>query len=342
MPPDTGIGFLVIQHLNAEHPSLLTELLSKYTVMPVVQAENGMHVEPNRIYVIPPNTYMTVRAGVLILKPPSEARGMRMPIDRFLCSLAEDCQDHAIGIVLSGSGSDGTLGVREVKANGGMVMVQDPSTAQYDGMPRSAIATGRVDTVLAPERMPEVLVRFARHAYIEHEVQVPATPDAGDPMVAILSLLLAKTGHDFRHYKQGTLVRRIHRRMGIAGVDCIEDYLDLLREREGEVDALAKDLFIRVTSFFRDSQAWPAIADQVVAPIVRAHTGDGPVWVWVPGCASGEDLQPRHPFRGSLRAGQKAGQAADLRHGHRPPPFCRPGVPVFTRSMLPKTSIPRG
>ena len=173
MPLDMGIGFLVIQHLNAEHPSLLAELLSKYTAMPVVQAEDGTRVEPNRIYLIPPNTYMTVKAGVLILKPPSEARGIRMPIDRFLCSLAEDCQDYAIAIVLSGSGSDGTLRVREVKANGGMVMAQDPSAAQYDGIPRSTIATGRVDTVLAPEWMPEVLVRNTRHAYIDHEVEVP-------------------------------------------------------------------------------------------------------------------------------------------------------------------------
>jgi two-component system CheB/CheR fusion protein len=166
MPADTGMGFVVTQHLDAGHHSLLADLLSKFTVMTVVQVENGMGVEPNRVYVIPPNSYMTVSDGVLLLKPPADPRGMRMPIDRFLNSLAADQHDCAIGIILSGTGSDGALGVREIKASGGMVLVQDPETAQYDGMPRSAIATGQADAVLPLERMPEVLLSYVRHAYM--------------------------------------------------------------------------------------------------------------------------------------------------------------------------------
>ncbi len=290
MPADTGMGFVVTQHLDAGHHSLLADLLSKFTAMQVVQVENGMGVEPNRVYVIPPNRYMTVSDGVLLLKPPSDPRGMRMPIDRFLNSLAADQHDHAIGIILSGTGSDGALGVREIKANGGMVLVQDPETAQYDGMPRSAIATGQTDAVLSLERMPEVLLSYVRHAYMAHEPPVlPGCEEGYDPLTAILSLLLAKTGHDFRCYKKGTLVRRIQRRMGITGAERVESYLDLLRERDEEVRALSKDLFIGVTSFFRETEAWTVIAEQIVAPIVAGHAGDGPVRVWVPGCATGEE-----------------------------------------------------
>lgn len=290
MPADTGMGFVVTQHLDAGHHSLLADLLFKFTAMKVVQVENGMGVEPNRVYVIPPNSYMTVSDGVLLLKPPSDPRGMRMPIDRFLNSLAADQHDCAIGIILSGTGSDGALGVREIKASGGMVLVQDPETAQYDGMPRSAIATGQADAVLPLERMPEVLLSHVRHAYTDHEPPfLPSFEGGYDPLTAILSLLLAKTGHDFRFYKKSTLVRRIHRRMGITGTERVESYLDLLRERDEEVRALSKDLFIGVTSFFRETEAWAVIAEQIVAPIVAGHAGDGPVRVWVPGCATGEE-----------------------------------------------------
>ena len=168
MPADTGMGFVVVQHLDATHHSLLAELLAKFTTLRVVQVENGMSVEPNSVYVIPPNSDMTISDGVLLLKRPSEARGARMPIDRFLVSLAADRQDQAIGLILSGTGSDGSLGLRELKAHGGLVLVQDPQTAQYDGMPRSAISTGHADAVLPLQQMPEVMLRHVRHTRDGH------------------------------------------------------------------------------------------------------------------------------------------------------------------------------
>ncbi len=290
MPADTGMGFVVTQHLDADHHSLLADLLAKYTRMSVVQVENGLGVEPNHVYVIPPNAYMTVSDGVLLIKPPSDARGTRMPIDKFLYSLAADQRDQAIGIILSGSGTDGTLGVREIKAAGGMVLVQDPESAQYDGMPRSAIATGQVDAVLPLERIPEVLLNYLRHNNLDRRPGTLSDLDTGqDALTAILSLLLAKTGHDFRCYKKGTLVRRIHRRMGILGLESFDAYLQRLRERGEEVGALAKDLFIGVTSFFREAEAWTSISELAIAPIVAKHADNRPVRVWVPGCATGEE-----------------------------------------------------
>ncbi len=216
-----------------------------------------------------------------------------MPIDRFLISLARDRQEQAICIILSGTGTDGALGIREIKANGGLALVQDPESAQYDGMPRSEIATGLADAVLSLESMPEVSLSYIRHAYMAQAIPPPTNLEAGhDPLTAILSLLLAKTGHDFRCYKKGSLVRRIHRRMGIARAARIEDYLALLRERDDEIRALSKDLFIGVTSFFRETEAWSAIVVQVVDPIVASYAGDGLVRVWVPGCASGQERRP--------------------------------------------------
>jgi len=295
MPADAGIGFVVTQHLDATHQSLLADLLTKYTVMPVTEVQNGMGVERDHIYVIPPNTYMTIKDGILHLQPPTDPRGMRMPIDRFLNSLAKDQQNRAIAIILSGSGSgsgsDGALGIREIRANGGLVLVQDPDTAQYDGMPRSAIGTGQVDAVLPLERMPEALVGYVRHHYIQQEDQAkPGLEAAAGPLSAILTLLLTKTGHDFRCYKKGTLVRRIHRRMGITATERLEDYLELLRAPGDEAQVLSRDLFIGVTSFFRETEAWSEIADRVVTPLVTRHSGDDPIRIWVPGCATGEEV----------------------------------------------------
>ncbi len=274
MPADTGMGFVVVQHLDATHHSLLAELLAKFTALRVVQVENGMSVEPNSVYVIPPNSDMTISDGVLLLKRPSEARGARMPIDRFLVSLAADRQDQAIGLILSGTGSDGSLGLRELKAHGGLVLVQDPQTAQYDGMPRSAISTGHADAVLPLQQMPEVMLRYVRHTRDGHTASVGTNLAPGqDPLAGILALLLAKTGHDFRCYKKGTVVRRIDRRVGITGREHFGRYLDLLREDDEEVRTLSKDLFIGVTSFFRETEAWAAVAERSVPRFLARGLG---------------------------------------------------------------------
>ena len=274
MPVDTGMGFVVVQHLDATHHSLLAELLAKFTALRVVQVENGMSVEPNSVYVIPPNSDMTISDGVLLLKRPSEARGARMPIDRFLVSLAADRQDQAIGLILSGTGSDGSLGLRELKAHGGLVLVQDPQTAQYDGMPRSAISTGHADAVLPLQQMPEVMLRYVRHTRDGHTASVGTNLAPGqDPLAGILALLLAKTGHDFRCYKKGTVVRRIDRRVGITGREHFGRYLDLLREDDEEVRTLSKDLFIGVTSFFRETEAWATVAERSVPHFLARGLG---------------------------------------------------------------------
>ncbi len=290
MPPDSGMVFVLIQHLDPTHQSLTAELLGKHTAMPVVEVEDAMRVEPNRVYVIPPNAYLTMSGETLHLSEPAERRGLRMPIDFFFRSLADDQQERAIGIILSGSGTDGTLGVREIKAAGGMVMVQTPETTGFDGMPRSAIGTGMVDYVSPIEKMPEVLSRYVRHWYVNGAVPSPPVVEkAPDNLHAIIGLLRAHVRYDFSCYKKGTLTRRVQRRMGLTHIEKMGEYVQFLRQNKEEVNALYKDLLISVTNFFREPEAWEALARQVIAPLVREHDNETPVRVWVPGCATGEE-----------------------------------------------------
>jgi two-component system, chemotaxis family, CheB/CheR fusion protein len=290
VPTESGMAFVLVQHLDPTHESLAAAVIGRYTAMPVVQVGGDMPVKANHVYVIPPGKYLSIGGGSLRLIPPVEPGGIRMSIDLFLRTLAADAGERAIGIILSGTGTDGTLGLQAIKAGGGMSIAQDPATAQYDGMPSSAIAAGAVDHVLPPERMPEALLGFLGHSYVRSG---PETPLAAEPARShlhdILSILRERASFDFRGYKKSTLQRRIHRRMGLRHVERIADYVRLLTSEPAEANALFEDLLIRVTSFFRDPDAWQVLQQDVIRPLVERkepHTG---LRAWVPGCATGEE-----------------------------------------------------
>lgn len=285
------MAFVLIQHLDPNHESLMADLLSKHTSLPVVQVEKPTAIEPDHVYVIPPNKYIALRKDTLCLELPVKARGMRMPIDRFFCSLAEARAERAVCIVLSGMGSDGTLGLKEVKAAGGIALVQTPDSTEYDGMPRSALASGMVDHVVPVEAMPEILVEYARHPYTtggEGPVRLHETSPSH--FNSIVNLLYAHTDYDFRYYKKGTLNRRIERRMGLRQVRQLADYLQLLRNDTTEVRALFKDLLIGVTRFFREKEAYDVLEEQAIVKLVAEKQPGETIRVWVPGCATGEEV----------------------------------------------------
>ena len=256
LPPESGMAFVLIQHLDPTRESLTAELVGTYTRMGVVQAEDGMRVEANHVYVIPPNAYLSIRDRTLWLSAPAAPRSLRMAIDFFLHSLAEDQQENAIGVILAGTGTDGTLGIKEIKAGGGMTMVQDPETVQHDGMPRSAIASGSADYVLPAEQMVDALLAYARDAAVAAVSMAVPHEKAPDWLEAAVEVLRARTRFDFSGYKKGTLRRRIQRRMGLRHLKEPPKYVEVLREDPGEATALFKDLLINVTSFFREPAAW--------------------------------------------------------------------------------------
>ncbi len=290
MPADSGIAFVVIQHLHPTQKSLAAELFGKRTSMPVVQIEDGMRVESNHVYTVPPNTYPSIHQGVLRLAVPKQLHGPRLPIDHFFASLGEDQHERAIGIVLSGSGSDGALGVKSIGANGGIVLAQDPEMAQFDGMPQSAIASGMVNYILPVTKMPEVLVGYARHPYVAGAMQ-PRTVAQSEEMAlgSVLGLIRGRRGHSFAGYKQSTLMRRVQRRMGLRSIENWADYIAVLKKNPTEIDALFKDLLIGVTEFFRDPDAWNILEAEVITPLVETKRRGEPIRVWVPGCATGEE-----------------------------------------------------
>ncbi|MDH3601866.1 MAG: PAS domain S-box protein, partial [Candidatus Tectomicrobia bacterium] len=288
MPPTSGVAFVLIQHLAPDHDSLMAELLGRYTTMPVVEIENHMHVEANHVYLIPPNKYASISQGELYLTPLVEQRGMRMPIDFFFYSLAEDQYAQAVGIVLSGTGTDGTLGLQAIKNAGGMVMAQDPATAQHDGMLRSVITAGVVDYVLSVDQMPEPLLKYLQHPYVNGNPQV-ADQAPLDYLHRILAVMQARTGYDFSVYKHNTLRRRIDRRMGVRHAAQVADYIRYLRTEPEEVSALFQDLLISVTSFFREPEAWEYLGTEVLPRLVAETPVGGAIRVWSPGCASGEE-----------------------------------------------------
>ncbi len=320
MPADSGAAFVVIQHLAPTHESLLAEILAQQTRMKVVQAHDALPVEPNCVYVIPPNQYLAIREGVLYLAEPVTHDGIRMPIDFFFRSLAEDRQERAICILFSGAGSDGTLGVRAIRGAGGLAIAQDPQTAQFDDMPKNAIATGLVDFVLSPDRMPEALLNYLRHPYVRGGEPAAVLEAEGKPggLQDILSLVLAKKGSDFRCYKKSTIVRRIERRMGLHRISDLARYYDLLRQDADEVNQLFKDLLINVTSFFRDAEAFEELRQKAIAPLVRAKQTDEPLE------GLGRRLRvrrggvfPGHAADGGSRCGPQELPRADIRDGHR-------------------------
>jgi two-component system, chemotaxis family, CheB/CheR fusion protein len=285
MPDDSGAAFVVIQHLAPKHESLLAELLAQHTRMRVVQARDALPVEPNRVYVIPPNQYLQSRGRALYLTEPVTHDGIRMPIDFFFRSLAEDLQERAICILFSGAGSDGTLGVRAIRGAGGLTIAQDPVTAQFSDMPRSAIATGLVDFVFSPDRMPEALLNYIQHPYVRGGEPAVVLEAEGKPggLQDILSLVLAQKSSDFRCYKKSTILRRIERRMGLHRIPDLARYYDLLLQDTDEVNQLFKDLLINVTSFFRDAEVFEELCQKAIVPLVGARQTDEPLRIWVAG-----------------------------------------------------------
>ena len=286
-----GMAFVLIQHLDPKHQSLMVELLTGHTPMQVLQAVDRMPLKRDHVYLIPPGAYLAIRDGALRLSKPLERHGARMPFDFFLRSLAEDCGERAICAILSGTGTDGSLGLKAVKEKGGLVIVQDPQEAAFDGMPRSAIGTGSVDLVLPVEQIPQALVKYSRQKYVKDGGKGLQAPDDNvqAAFADIIDLLAATSSHDFSLYKRGTLARRTEQRMAMAGLESAADYLQVLRKDAGERELLAKDLLINVTHFFRDPAAFDELAEKVIPELVQRQPPDRPLRVWVPGCSTGEE-----------------------------------------------------
>jgi two-component system CheB/CheR fusion protein len=282
LPAVTGTAFILVQHLDPTHASMMVELLGSSTRMPVVQAVDGMMIEPDHLYVIPPGTYLAARGGALHLSAPLARHGARLPFDFLLQSIALAYGRHAICIILSGTGADGSIGLLSVAAAGGLVIAQDPADAAYQGMPENAIATNKVDLVLPTDAMAEALMTHSR--------QLRVTPAPSD-LSRVIEYLRTSTAHDFTLYKPGTLERRIARRMELAGIGVteMERYLEMLKANAAERDQLVEDLLINVTSFFRDSATFQALAATVVPELVAAASADRAIRVWIAGCSSGEE-----------------------------------------------------
>ena len=292
LPTDSGMAFILIQHLDPNHESALASLLSKNTGMKVAEVTDGMRVVPNQVFVIPPNTSMTIADHILHLGPRGEVRGVHMSIDQFMRSLAEHQSNRAIGVVLSGSGTDGTLGLAEIQAQGGITFAQDESTAKYDGMPHSAIAAGFVDYVLPPKGIARELARISCHPYVSREglsesSALPIEENTG--LNSIFHLLRRITGVDFTHYRKTTILRRIQRRMLVHKIERLNDYVKYLQTNPTEMNALYQDMLINVTSFFRNPKMFDALKSLVFPQLMKQRGADGNLRIWTPGCASGEE-----------------------------------------------------
>jgi len=286
---DSGMAFVLVQHLAPDHKSILVELVKRYTRMQVFEVEDGMRIQPNCAYIIPPNRDMALLNGTLQLLEAVALRGQRLSIDFFFRSLAHDQRERAMCVVLSGSGSDGTQGVRAIKAEGGMAMAQNPDSTEYDGMPRSAIGTGLIDYTLPPAEMPAQLIAYAARALGKVALRDPQpAAKTEDSLKKIFVLLRAHTGHDFSQYKQNTVSRRIERRMAVQQIEQVEQYLRFLQETPAEIDALFRDLLIGVTNFFRDKEVFEALGQQL-ASVLASKPADSPLRVWTTGCSTGEE-----------------------------------------------------
>ncbi len=289
MSADTGLAFVIVSHLDPTHKGIMPELLQRVTTMEVQQAKDGMKVQQNQVYVIPPNKDMSILHGRLQLLEPSMPRGLRMPIDFFFRHLAEDQKENSIGIIFSGMGSDGTLGLKAIKEKLGVVMVQDPSSTKYDGMPQSAINTGLVDFVASANELPAKLLGYVDHYYKMDRAIPPAEKKTTGALQKIFALIRAQTGNDFSLYKKNTVRRRIERRMNVHQINNINQYVRYLQENSHEIDLLFKELLIGVTSFFREPDAFAALKDNVISQLLKTKKGGDPIRVWVVGCSTGEE-----------------------------------------------------
>jgi two-component system CheB/CheR fusion protein len=289
VPENCGMAFVIVQHLDPTHKGVMPELLQRVTLMQVFQVRDRMKVKPDCVYVIPPNKDMSILHGVLHLFDPVAPRGLRLPIDYFFRSLAEDRQDLSIGVILSGMGSDGTLGLKAIKEKAGLVLVQEPASAKFDSMPRSAIAAGLADLVAPAEQLPEKIITYLLHARTISKTEISLEEKDQSALEKVLILLRAKTGHDFSLYKKNTVYRRIERRMSIHKIDRIALYVRFLQENPQEVELLFKELLIGVTSFFRDPDSWEHLKKEAIPPLLTAHPDGGILRAWSTGCSSGEE-----------------------------------------------------
>jgi two-component system CheB/CheR fusion protein len=311
MPEDSGFAVILVPHLDPAHKSMMVSLLTRQTKLPVCEAEDGMVVQPDHVYVIPANKSLSINDGVLKLDLPPQAAHVEATIDAFLKSLARDQQEFAIGIVLSGTGTSGTMGVKEIKLAGGLAIAQQPESAEFDQMPKNAIATGLVDAVLPPEEMPSAIASFIRQPWLTHLQRIDEEPlDKTADLNEILSLLQGQTRYDFRPYRRNMILRRVLRRMGLHEIQTLADYLRYLNENPSEMASLCNDLLIGVTAFFRDPEVYQDLEVQVIAPLVRRFLSPisqrktskagspsaespcndaEPIRVWVTGCATGEE-----------------------------------------------------
>lgn len=291
VPPSSGMAFVVVQHLDPEHKGMLPELLQRCTPMKVAQAENRMPVEPNCVYVIPPNKDLSILHGSLFLLDPVAPRGLRLPIDFFLSSLADDQRERAVGVILSGMGADGTLGLRAIKKNAGLTLVQSPETAKFNAMPSSAIDAGVADIVAPAQELPGRIAAYLMQAPhgADAEAEPLLEPKSHSALEEIVILLRRRTGNDFSLYKKSTVYRRIERRMGLHQIDSIARYAHFLRENPRETDLLFKELLIGVTSFFRDPAIWEQLRAEVLPALLAAYPAGKQLRAWVPACSSGEE-----------------------------------------------------
>ncbi|PHM07981.1 chemotaxis protein CheB [Nostoc sp. 'Peltigera malacea cyanobiont' DB3992] len=290
---DTGMAFVLIQHLDPNHKSLLSEILARTTQMPVIEVQDGMSVEPNKVYIIPPNTKMMLSGGVLQLTPREKVHGKYMPADAFFTSLAADRGYKAIAVVLSGADGDGSLGLKAIKAAGGVTFAQCEDTAKFDSMPNTAVATGNVDFILPPQKIAEELVNLSRNPFISNSlpaIAIEKLPEQGDALATIFVLLRSQTGVDFSHYKPNTLDRRIQRRMLLYKLERLQDYAEYLQNNPGEVKALYEEILIHVTHFFRDPEVFQLLKERVFPTIIQNKSAELPIRIWVAGCSTGEEV----------------------------------------------------
>ena len=289
VPPDSGMAYVVVQHLDPTHKGMMPELLQRATPLPVVQAKDRLKVRPDHVYVLPPNRDMSILRGALYLFEPVAPRGKRLPIDFFLLSLAEDRRQQAIGVLLSGMGSDGSAGLRAIKENAGLALVQDPAAAAFPSMPQSGIDTGMVDIVAPADELPERIIARLKQGPTAAESGHVADGQLRSGLEKVLILLRAHNGQDFSHYKKAALYRRIERRMGIHQIARLADYVRLLQENPQELDLLFKEFLIGVTSFFRDPVAWDSLRDIVFPGIFARSPAGRALRAWVPACSTGEE-----------------------------------------------------
>ncbi|MFW6257389.1 MAG: chemotaxis protein CheB, partial [Prolixibacteraceae bacterium] len=288
VPEKSGMAYVVIQHLDPTQKGMLPELLQRISKMKVFQVKDRMKIMPNCVYVIPPNKRMSVLNGVLYLFDPVETRGLRLPVDFFLRSLADDQKEFAVGVILSGMGSDGSSGIKAIKENNGIVLAQKPETAKFDSMPRNSIDSGLVDIVAPPEKLPSELIHFLEHLPLARS-NLKVEKNDKSAFEKIIILLRTHTGNDFSLYKKNTVYRRIERRMSVHKIDEIFSYVHFLQDNPGEAHILFKELMIGVTNFFRDPHVWKELKQTIIPELINKTKPRSVLRAWVPGCSTGEE-----------------------------------------------------